>query len=54
MKKPSLFFSRLFILLIVITTSINAQQKWTVGGNYLLEDGKPLFLNGVNYVPSYN
>ncbi len=54
MKKSSLFFLRVFILLIVATTSIYAQQKWTVDGKFIDYQGKPVFLNGVNYVPPIN
>jgi hypothetical protein len=43
-----IFFAVLFM------NNSKAQTSWTVDKQNILKNGKPLFLNGVNYVPSVN
>lgn len=47
------YLAAIFVLIFLFTKS-NAQPKWTAGDKYFLNQGNPQFLNGINYVPSYN
>ena len=42
------------LLLSGIYIMSSAQQHWTMGEKYLKLNGQPVFMNGVNYIPSDN
>ncbi|NEW84466.1 MAG: hypothetical protein GZ094_19155 [Mariniphaga sp.] len=39
-------------IIIFLTSFVSAQSTMTTGNKYLLNNGKPTFINGANYSPS--
>jgi len=51
-KRKSLILNVTILLVALSIHQANAQNKFAVGEKYLLQNGKPIFINGANYSPS--
>ncbi len=42
----------IFFVLFLGSTTLYSQTQWTIGNDYLRQNGQEIFVNGVNYLPS--
>ena len=47
-----LFLAQVAIVAALLLSAASAQSNWSVQGRYLAQNGSPVFLSGVNYIPS--